>query len=214
MFRLAASRFVTRRTTAHVLAAQRFYKVGPNAARLGMVIDHNGSPQIVVAKDHGGTGRGQAVIKLTFKNAITGAKSQERFRGNDTLEVMLMVQKEYQFLYKDEARIYLMDMRSFEELSMALDTFEGNKDKLALLEDGMTITVQTLEPEPGPISWRLPARHVYKVKSVEARLAKEKGATYMPATLENNARVMVPDFVKPGEAITVDLEKAEYVGRA
>ncbi|KAJ2909985.1 hypothetical protein GGI21_001327 [Coemansia aciculifera] len=214
MFRLAASRFVTQRTTAHVLAAQRFYKVGPNVARLGMVIDHNGSPQIVVAKDHGGTGRGQAVIKLTFKNAITGAKSQERFRGNDTLEVMLMVQKEYQFLYKDEARIYLMDMRSFEELSMALDTFEGNKDKLALLEDGMTITVQTLEPEPGPISWRLPARHVYKVKSVEARLAKEKGATYMPATLENNARVMVPDFVKPGEAITVDLEKAEYVGRA
>ncbi|KAJ2331122.1 hypothetical protein GGI00_003402 [Coemansia sp. RSA 2681] len=214
MLRLTVARFAAQRMTTHMLAARRWYKVGPNAARLGMVIDHNGSPQIVVAKDHGGTGRGQAVIKLTFKNAITGAKSQERFRGNDALEVMLMVQKEYQFLYTDESKIYLMDMSSFEELSMDLDTFEGDKDKLALLEDGMSITVQTLEPEPGPISWRLPARHVYKVKSVEARIAKDKGATYLPATLENNARVMVPDFVKPGEAITVDLEKAEYVGRA
>ncbi|KAJ2741537.1 hypothetical protein GGI20_005124 [Coemansia sp. BCRC 34301] len=209
MFRLA-----TQRTAARVLATRRWYKVGPNAARLGMVVDHNGSPQIVVAKDHGGTGRGQAVIKLTFKNAITGAKSQERFRGNDSLEVMLMVQKEYQFLYTDESKIHLMDMRSFEELSMDLDTFEGDKDKLVLLEDGMSITVQMLEPEPGPISWRLPARHIYKVKSVEARIAKDKGATYLPARLENNARVMVPDFIKPGEAITVDTEKAEYVGRA
>ncbi|KAJ2252336.1 hypothetical protein GGI13_003342 [Coemansia sp. RSA 455] len=213
MLRLAASRLTTR-LPAHVLSAQRWYKVGPNAARLGMVIDHNGSPQIVVGKDHGGTGRGQAVIKLSFKNAITGAKSQDRFRANDSLEVMLMVQKEYQFLYTDSGKVHLMDMTSFEELSMDLDSFEGDKDRLALLEDGMAITVQTLEPEPGPISWRLPARHVFKVKSVESRIAKDKGATYLPALLENNARVMVPDFIKPGESITVDLEKAEYVGRA
>ncbi|KAJ2830858.1 hypothetical protein GGI24_001812 [Coemansia furcata] len=213
MFCLAATRLTARRA-AHVLAAQRWYKVGPNAARLGMVIDHNGSPQIVVGKDHGGTGRGQAVIKLTFKNAITGAKSQDRFRANDSLEVMIMVQKQYQFLYMDTDKIHLMDMTSFEELSMDLDTFEGDKDRLALLEDGMAITVQTLEPEPGPISWRLPARHVFKVKSVEAGIARDKGATYLPAILENNVKVMVPDFIKPGESINVDLEKAEYVGRA
>ncbi|KAJ2002905.1 hypothetical protein GGI04_003154 [Coemansia thaxteri] len=179
-----------------------------------MVIDLNGGPHILVNKDHGGTGRGQAVIKLTFKHATSGAKLQERFRGNDSLEVMLLVQKEYQFLYSDEDKVHLMDMTTYEELSMPLDSFEGDKDKLALLEDGMRITVQTLEPEPGPISWRLPARHAYKVKSVEVRIAKEKGATFQPATLENNARVMVPDFVKPGESITVDLDKGEYVGRA
>ncbi|KAJ1821467.1 hypothetical protein H4S02_001379 [Coemansia sp. RSA 2611] len=206
---------LTTRCPAHVLSTQqRWYKVGPNAARLGMVIDHNGSPLIVVGKDHGGTGRGQAVIKLTFKNAITGAKSQDRFRANDSLEVMLMVQKEYQYLYKDTEKIHLMDMTSYEELSMDLESFEGDKERLAMLEDGMNITVQTLEPEPGPISWRLPARHVFKVKSVEARIVKDKGATYLPAVLENNARVMVPDFIKPGESVTVDLEKAEYVGRA
>ncbi|KAJ1854508.1 hypothetical protein LPJ73_002471 [Coemansia sp. RSA 2703] len=195
-------------------SSSRWYQVGPNSARPGMVIDLNGSPQIVVSKEHGGTGRGQAVIKLSLKHAVTGVKSHERFRSNDSLEVMLMIQKSYQFLYADDKKANLMDMQTYEELAMDLDKFEGEKDKLAFLEDGMDVTVQVLEPEPGPISWRLPARHTYKVKSVESRIARDKGATYLPATLENGAKVSVPDFIKPGEQIIVDLEKAEYVGRA
>ncbi|KAJ2786749.1 hypothetical protein GGI15_001278 [Coemansia interrupta] len=198
----------------HLHMGNRWYQVGPNSARPGMVIDLNGSPQIVVSKDHGGTGRGQAVIKLSLKHAVTGAKSHERFRSNDSLEVMLMMQRPYQFLYSDDKKAHLMDMKTYEELAMDLDKFEGDKDKLAFLEDGMDVTVQVLEPEPGPISWRLPARHTYKVSSVESRIARDKGATYLPATLENGAKVSVPDFIKPGEKIIVDLEKAEYIGRA
>ncbi|KAJ1722755.1 hypothetical protein LPJ53_002853 [Coemansia erecta] len=215
MFRITLAQ-LTRRTwlPTHGCRGSRWYQVGPNSARPGMVIDLNGSPQIVVSKDHGGTGRGQAVIKLSLKHAVTGAKSHERFRSNDSLEVMLMIQKPYQFLYSDDKKAHLMDMKTYEELTMDLDKFEGDKDKLAFLEDGMDVTVQVLEPEPGPISWRLPARHAYKVKSVESRIARDKGATYLPATLENGAKVSVPDFIKPGEQIIVDLEKAEYIGRA
>ncbi|KAI8322811.1 hypothetical protein GQ54DRAFT_259354 [Martensiomyces pterosporus] len=193
---------------------RRWYQVGPNSARPGMVIDLNGSPQIVVAKDHGGTGRGQAVIKLTLKHAVTGQRSQERFRGNDSLEVMQLIQKEYQFLYSDDGKAHLMDMQSFEELAMDMGAFEGGKEKMPFLEDGMGVTVQVLEPEPGPISWRLPPRHAYKVKSVELRVARDKGATYVPAILENGAKVTVPDFIKPGETIVVDLEQEAYVSRA
>ncbi|KAJ1901617.1 hypothetical protein LPJ66_000642 [Kickxella alabastrina] len=195
--------------------AQRWYQIGPNSARPGMVIDLNGSPQIVVAKDHGGTGRGQAVIKLTLKHAVTGSKSQERFRGNDALEVMLLIQKEYQFLYADGNQAHLMDMQTFEELTMDMENFEGDKEKLAFLEDGMGVTVQVLEPQPGPISWRLPARHTYRVREVEMRLARDKGATYVWGTMDNGAKVMVPDFIKPGEDIIVDLlDKITYIGRA
>ncbi|KAJ2858520.1 hypothetical protein J3B02_000110 [Coemansia erecta] len=221
MFRIAAlSRIphircqMVRLPTSPLISSSRWYQVSPNSARPGMVIDLNGSPQIVVAKDHGGTGRGQAVIKLTFKHAVTGARSQERFRSNDSLEVMLLVQKEYQFLYAADGKAHLMDMQTFEELAMDMDAFEGDKDKMAFLEDGMAVTVQALEPEPGAISWRLPLKHSYKVKSVESRVARDKGATYLPATLENGARVSVPDFVKPGETIVVDLENAIYAGRA
>ncbi|KAJ1965658.1 hypothetical protein GGI12_000605 [Dipsacomyces acuminosporus] len=213
MFRTALARLPPPRTAALALS-RRWYQVGPNSARPGMVIDLNGSPQIVLAKDHGGTGRGQAVIKLTLKHAVTGQRSQERFRSNDSLEVMQLIQKEYQFLYSDDGKAHLMDMQSYEELTMDMDVFEGGKEKIPFLEDGMPVTVQVLHPEPGPIAWRLPARHAYKVASVESRVARDKGATYVPAVLENGATVTVPDFIKAGETIVVDLEQAAYVGRA
>ncbi|KAJ2796125.1 hypothetical protein H4R20_005639 [Coemansia guatemalensis] len=195
------------------LPPRRWIQIGPNTVRLGMVIDHKGEPQIVESKDHGGTGRGQAVVKLNLRHAATGVRSQVRFRGSDTLELMKLVQNKYQFLYTEGNKAHMLNMQSFEELAMDMDTFEGAKDKIAFLEDGMEIIVQSLEPEPGPISWRLPSRYTFKVKSVEARLAKDKGATYSPATLENNARVSVPDFIKPGDSIVVDLDKTAYVGR-
>ncbi|KAJ1731610.1 hypothetical protein LPJ61_002450 [Coemansia biformis] len=179
-----------------------------------MVIDIGGEPQIVVTKDHGGTGRGQAVIKLGLRHAVTGARSQERFRGNDMLEVMLLVQNRYQLLYTDSDKAHLMDMRSFKELALDMGVFEGDKEKLAFLEDGMEVVVQSLEPEPGPISWRLPPRGTYKVVSVRAAVAKEKGATYVPAELTCGGRVMVPDFIKPGDSIVVDLDQLVYISRA
>ncbi|KAJ2355717.1 hypothetical protein GGF43_002518, partial [Coemansia sp. RSA 2618] len=137
-----------------------------------------------------------------------------RFRNNDTLEVMLLVQNKYQYLYSDGGTAHLMNMKTFEELTMDLSTFEGGKDKLPFLEDNMEVTVQSLEPEPGPVSWRLPARHTYKIVSLEQRLAKEKGATFVAATLENGMKVQVPNFIKPGESVVIDLSEVAYVGRA
>ncbi|KAJ2617030.1 hypothetical protein H4S08_000514 [Coemansia sp. RSA 1365] len=189
-------------------------QIGPNTVRLGMVIEHKGEPQIVESKDHGGTGRGQAVVKLNLRHAATGARSQVRFRASDTLDLMKLVQNKYQFLYSESDKVHLLNMQTYEELAMNMDKFEGSKDRMSFLEDGMEIIVQSLEPEPGPISWRLPSRHTFKVKSIEARVAKDKGATYSPATLQNNARISVPDFVKPGDSIVVDLDKLTYVGRS
>ncbi|KAJ1905004.1 hypothetical protein LPJ81_002169 [Coemansia sp. IMI 209127] len=202
------------RATATGSLAKRWYQVGPNSVRLGMVIEHKGNPLIVVSKEHGGTGRGQAVIKLSLKHAVTGARTHERFRGSDSLEVMVLAQNEYQYLYTDGGKVHLMDMLTFEELSMGLDTFEGSKDHLALLEDGMTVVVQALVPQPGPISWRLPSRHTYKVKSVEMRIEKEKGSTFVNAELENGANVKIPSFIKPGESVVINLQDITYVSRA
>ncbi|KAJ2716188.1 hypothetical protein H4R19_000791 [Coemansia spiralis] len=201
----------TRAATPNLL--RRWYQVGPNAVRLGSVIDVAGEPQIVVDKYHGGTGRGQAVIKLGLRHAVTGVRSQERFRGNDMLEVMQLVQNRYQLLYTDEDKVHLMDMRTFRELSLDMAVFEGDKAKLVFLEDGMEVIVQSLEPEPGPISWRLPSRGTYKVVSVRAAVAKEKGATYVPAQLVGGGQVLVPDFVKPGDSIIVDLDQLAYISR-
>ncbi|KAJ2663051.1 hypothetical protein IWW48_001570 [Coemansia sp. RSA 1200] len=213
MLRSALARATQLRPAAGWLT-RRWYQVSPNSVRPGMVIEHNGSPLIVVSKDHGGTGRGQAVIKLGLKHAVTGARSNERFRSSESLEVMVLAQNEYQFLYMEGDTVHLMDMQTFEELTMGVDTFDGTKEHLALLEDGMTVTVKVLVPEPGPISWRLPLRHAYKIKSVDQSIEKDKGATYVNAVLENGAQVKVPSFIRPGESVVIDTSQLAYVSRA
>ncbi|KAJ1859173.1 hypothetical protein GGH12_002943 [Coemansia sp. RSA 1822] len=214
MFRSVFARVASSRLTAVQPLCQRWYQAGPNSVRMGNVIDIKGEPQIVVSRDHGGTARGQAVIKLNLKHAVTGIKSTERFRNNDTLEVLLLVQTQYQYLYSDGDTVHLLNMQTFEELTMDINTLEGGKDKLPYLEDNMEVTVQSLEPEPGPLSWRLPARHTYKVKSLVDRIAKDRGTTYVTGTLENGMQVQIPNFIKPGENVVIDLTRLSYIGRA
>ncbi|KAJ2552191.1 hypothetical protein IWW35_002445, partial [Coemansia sp. RSA 1878] len=211
MFRSVLARVASSRLTAVQPLCRRWYQAGPNSVRMGNVIDIKGEPQIVVSRDHGGTARGQAVIKLNLKHAVTGIKSTERFRNNDTLEVLLLVQNQYQYLYSDGDTAHLLNMQTYEELTMDINTLEGGKDKLPYLEDNMEVTVQSLEPEPGPLSWRLPARHTYKVKSLVDRIAKDRGTTYVTGTLENGMQVQIPNFIKPGENVVVDLTRLTYI---
>ncbi|KAJ2641364.1 hypothetical protein IW137_003110, partial [Coemansia sp. RSA 1287] len=95
------------------------------------------------------------------------------------LEVLLLVQNQYQYLYSDGDTAHLLNMQTYEELTMNINMLESSKDKLLYLEDNMEEIVQSLEPEPGPLSWRLPARHTYKVKSLVDRIAKDRGTTYV-----------------------------------
>ncbi|KAJ2159917.1 hypothetical protein GGH16_005246 [Coemansia sp. RSA 560] len=121
------------------------------------------------------------------------------------LEVLLLVQNQYQYLYSDGDTAHLLNMQTYEELTMDINTLEGSKDKLPYLEVNMEVTVQSLEPEPGPLSWRLPTRHTYKVKSLMDRIAKDRGTTYVTGTLENGIQAQIPNFIKPGENLVIDL---------
>ncbi|KAJ1675391.1 hypothetical protein EV182_001363 [Spiromyces aspiralis] len=193
---------------------RREYKVDVGNLRPGQVIDYEGKPLIVLKKDHGGTGRGQAVIKVEFKHAITGQRIQHRLKSGSSTEVMQLRQQEHQLLYISGKEAHLMDMETFEELVLPVDSLEGGTEKLPFVVDGMNVIVQVLDPEPGPISWRLPSRYTYTVESVENRVAHSKGATYVPAKINGGATVMVPDFINAGENIIVDTSEMCYQGRA
>ncbi|PVV00019.1 hypothetical protein BB559_000223 [Furculomyces boomerangus] len=191
---------------------KRFYETNINLVKPGQVIKKDGKPFILVSKDHGGTGRSAAVF--TVKNPITGQKVQFRAKGGESVQVMELRQRPYQYLYTSGKEVYLMNMQNYEELKIGTDKLEGGASKLGLLEDGMEVTVQILEPEPGPISWRLPARHVYTIESVVRRALQAKGSTYNPAIINGGAEVKVPDFVSPGDKVVIDTDTLEYVSKA
>ncbi|PVU85055.1 hypothetical protein BB560_007172 [Smittium megazygosporum] len=181
----------------------RFYKTEFNSIKVGQAIEYDGKPYILIGRHHGGTGRGQAVIKVDLKDPVSGKKTNIRLKGNDTIEVLQLTQRKFQFLYKEKDSAVLMNMSTFEEISLSD----------SLLEEGMEITVQYLEPDIGVLSWRLPQRCVYKVESVSQKALKAKGTTFYPARIESGIEIQVPDYVKPGEKVTIDTDTLEYISR-
>ncbi len=65
-----------------------------------------------------------------------------------------------------------------------------------------------------PMGVELPASIELKVVSTVPGIKGDSVSNMVkPATLENNIEIMVPLFIKEGEAIRVDTRTSEYVGR-
>ncbi|KAJ9088151.1 hypothetical protein DSO57_1025986 [Entomophthora muscae] len=132
----------------------------------------------------------------------------------------------YQYLYHDDDEVHLMHPETMEELDLPFSLFTGEKKhvpflegKLIRLDDfsssaGMKVYVDTVEGS-NPICFRLPTNYTYEVESVTAGgVQPNKGSRLFPAVLKNGSSIPVPDFVKPGDKVLVDLQELKYISRA
>ncbi|KAI8338637.1 hypothetical protein BC941DRAFT_460833 [Chlamydoabsidia padenii] len=145
------------------------------------------------------------------------AKSNERFKSNDTLEILNLQDESYQYLYSDGPQLHLLHPDTFDEIILTSDMCEGGERSVAMLEDGMPIAISFLTtPESGrqPATFKLPANYTYTVASVVERAGQAaKGTVYKTASLSNGSKLQVPEFVHEGDRIVVDIENMKYVKR-
>ncbi|RKP13357.1 hypothetical protein BJ684DRAFT_10176 [Piptocephalis cylindrospora] len=152
--------------------------------------------------------------QLELHHAITGAKITERFKTSDSLEVIHLRHTQHQFLYLEDNRIHLLDPETYEQVEMDASTISGGEASLALLQDGMPVTVQSLEGV-GPLAFSLPDQFSYQVEADDFK-GKQGAKGVGQKTVElagGRLRVRVPEFIKVGEWIIVELPEGKYVGR-
>ncbi|KAI8365403.1 uncharacterized protein BYT42DRAFT_596119 [Radiomyces spectabilis] len=154
---------------------------------------------------------------MELQELQTNAKTNERFKSGDNLEILNLQDENYQYLYSDGNAVHLLQPESFETIEMSADACEGGDRALSFLEDGMPIAVSFLTtPEHGrkPYTFKLPPNHTFTVASVTERGGQAaKGTVFKNATLENGANVQVPEFVNAGDKIILDLETMKYMKR-
>lgn len=185
-------------------------KINGNDIRPGNVIEHKGGLWVAVKAQAVKPGKGGAFNQVELKNLIDGTKLNERFRATQTVERARLEQKNHQFLYAEGDMLTFMDMDTYEQISLSKD-FLG--ERAALLQDGMTVVVESHEGKP--ISVSLPDHVTLEVTDAEP-VVKGQTATssYKSAVLENGLRIMVPPFIGAGERIVVDTNDLSYVRRA
>ena len=185
-------------------------KINAGEIRVGMLLEYKNDLWQVLKTQHVKPGKGGAFAQVELKNLRNNTKLNERFRSSETVERIILEEKNATYLYEENDTLIFMDIETYDQKSISRELI-GNKYQL--LEDGMEVILNTFEDEV--ISIQLP--DTIKVEIFEAD-AVVKGQTasssYKPATIKNNIRILVPPHIEKGTKVVIKTEDLSYVERA
>lgn len=178
--------------------------------RIGWVIEYKGKAWTVTKAQHIKPGKGGAFMQVEMKAVEEGTKTNERFRTEDSVEKLMVEEKDCQFLFEDSDGLTFMESETFEQFTMPSDILG---DSRPFMTDGMTVYINFIDGKP--ISVELPMQVVCTVVETEPVVkGQTASSSYKPSILDNGVRVMVAPFINSGDKIVVATADATYVERA
>ena len=185
-------------------------KVLANTLRPGHAIEHEDKKYVVVKYELILPGKGNAFIAVDMRDAITGVKTNERFRTQETVEKLMTSEKTCTMLFSDGDQINLMDSETYDQFNVNID-MAG--DAGIFLVEGMEVTVDTVDDMP--VGVRLPQHVTLEISEADAVVkGQTASSSYKPAILENGVKTMVPPHIGAGTRVVVNTADATYVERA
>jgi elongation factor P len=168
-----------------------------------------GTPFVVMEREFVNPGKGSAFVRLKLKSPSTGQVLRETYKTQDSVEDIVVSDKDCQYLYADAEAYHFMDLDTYDQFEIPMQGFEDYK---LLMRDGDTYTIVFWEEKPLDI--KVPYKVVYKVTEAEEAIKGDTvtGATKV-VTVETGLQVRVPIFIKQGERIMINTENREYVER-
>jgi elongation factor P len=186
----------------------------PKASNLqkGNIIDIDNHPYQVKHIDiHTPSARGaNTLYKVRYASLITGQKLEQTYKGNDTLEEMVVDKRRVSFLFRDQNLYTFMDSENYEQYTLSAENLEG---QIPWLIDGLE-GITTLLRDGHPLCIELPQTIDLEIVDTAPAI---KGATATnrnkPAELSNGVSVLVPEYMTAGEMIRVNTETGQYMTR-
>lgn len=184
--------------------------INSNDLKVGVVFKDGGQSYLVIKYDHIKKGRGQATIKVKVKNLESGSLTQLSYSNEEKVELVDLMKKTAQFLYKDDKNCFFMDSEDYSQFTLPNSTLE---DELLFLVEGQKVVTTYLDGVP--IFIELP-------KNIDLIIAETSGAVagntatgaMKDAVMETGLLIQVPLFIESGEKIRINTETKTYVSRS
>jgi len=112
-------------------------------------------------------------------------------------------------LYSDADACYFMNPENYEQVAIPVAVI-GEQARFLLPQ--MRLAVEFIEGRP--VSVLFPDIIDVRVADTAPPVHQQQDSTWKSARLENGVEIMVPQFVKTGDAIRLDLQTLKYVDRA
>ncbi|CAB1368880.1 elongation factor P [Denitratisoma oestradiolicum] len=176
--------------------------------RAGNVIMVGSDPLVVQKAEYNKSGRNAAVVKMKFKNLLTGANSETVYKADDKFELVQLDRKEVTYSYFADPLYVFMDA-DYNQYEVEGDNMT---DALKYLEDGLACEVVFYDGKA--ISVELPTTVVREVTYTEPAVKGDtSGKVMKPAKLASGFELPVPLFVDIGDKIEIDTRTDEYRNR-
>ena len=178
--------------------------------RAGMAIRHEGQIyKVMAAEYHGGQGKMGGGTHARLKNLTTGTLWEHSFRAELKVEDLEVAKQSMDFLYSDDDLCYFMNPDTFEQVGVSRSVIGAQAQ---FLTPEMRVPVEFVEGQP--MSVLFPDIIEIQVADTAPPVHAQQDSTWKAAKLENGVEVMVPQFIKMGERIRLDLSSLKYLERA
>lgn len=178
--------------------------------RAGMAVAFESQTYRVAAADyHPGQGKMGGVTHARLENLETGTFRELSLRAELKLQELPVERRSLEFLYADGDQCCFMDPENYEQTEIAASLIGP---RAGFLDAGMKLPVDFVSGRPV---------HVLFPDMIEVGIAdtappahQQSDSAYKPARLANGVDVMVPQFIKAGDLIRLDLNTMKYMDRA
>ena len=184
--------------------------INASQIRAGMAIRYQGQPYKVIAADyHPGQGKMGGVNHLQLRNLETGTTWEQNIRAELRIEDLPVERQNLEFLYMSDSACVFMHPQSYDQVDIPVSILG---EPVAFLAAGMQLPVEFVEGRP--VSVLLPDFVEVIIDDTAPPSHGQPDTNWKPARLGNGVEVMVPPFVKSGDAIRLNLTNMKYMDRA
>ena len=177
--------------------------------RNGLSLIYDNDIYTIVEFQHVKPGKGGAFVRSNLKNLRTGRTLDKTWRAGEKIEPAYLERKPMQYLYAQDEDYFLMDMDTFEQVSIP-QTMIGSQAKY--MKENMDINV-ILHKEL-IVQVTLPDSMELAITDTDPGVRGDTASGgSKPATLEGGAIVQVPFFLNIGDKVKVDTRTDTYLER-
>ena len=176
--------------------------------RVGNVVLVGGEPLVVQRSEINKSGRNSAVVKMKFKNLLTGSGSESVFKADEKFDLVVLDRRECTYSYFADPMYAFMD----EEYNQYEVEADSMGDALNYLEEAMTVEVVFYDGRA--ISVEMPTIVVREIIYTEPAVRGDtSGKVMKPAKINTGHELPVPLFCDIGDKIEIDTRTGDYRSR-
>ena len=185
--------------------------IGYGELKKGMSIEIEGEPYSVVDYERSKMQQRAPVMRIRFRNLLTGRVVDKTFSGYDVSFTPADVERrKSQYIYQDGDFYYFMDNESYDQFPMDQGQVAETLDFIV-----EQMEVDLIFFKGTPITLELPITVDLKVFNSPPGVRGDTatGAS-KEATVETGVVLQVPLFVKEGDVIKIDTRTGQYISRS